>query len=156
MQFADYIKLLRVILDSSLSFDKHVIDVTRSCHYHIHALHHTQPLFTLDTEAKAMAVAIVSGSRLDYHNSLLYGTSQGNINRLLCAEHFGAGCAPWTVNSLDIRCNFHWLPVSYHVTFKLCLITWKTFHTAHPAYLSELITHYLPSRALRSYNTSSD
>ena len=28
MQFADYIKLLRVTLNSTLSFDKHDIDVT--------------------------------------------------------------------------------------------------------------------------------
>ena len=38
VQFADYVKLLRVTLDSTLSFDKHVIDVTRSCHYHIRTL----------------------------------------------------------------------------------------------------------------------
>jgi len=38
--------------------------------------------------------------------------------------------------------------------FKLCLLTWKTLHTARPPYLSELITHYLPPRALRSSNTN--
>jgi len=32
VQFADYVKLLGVTLDSILSFDKHVIAVTRSCH----------------------------------------------------------------------------------------------------------------------------
>jgi len=62
VQFADYIKLLGVTLDLTLqSFDKadkHVIDVTHSCHYHIHALCHIRPLMTLDT-AKAMDVAIV-------------------------------------------------------------------------------------------------
>ena len=79
-QFAEYVKLLGVTLDSTLSFDKHVIKATRSCHYHIRALRHTRPLLTLDT-AKAMAVAIV-GSRLDYCNSVLYGMSQANINRL--------------------------------------------------------------------------
>ena len=38
------------------------------------------PLLTLYT-AKAMAAAIV-GSRLDYCNSVLYGMSQADINRL--------------------------------------------------------------------------
>ena len=77
MEFADNIKLLRVTLDLTLSFDKHVIDDTRSCHYHIRAFRHIRQLLTLDT-VKAMAVAIV-GSRL---NSVLYGMSQTNINRL--------------------------------------------------------------------------
>ena len=62
--------------------------------------------------------------------------------------------APWTVSSLDIRRDLHWLPVSHRITFKLCLLTWKTLHTAHPPYPSELITHYLPPRALRSSNTN--
>jgi len=41
-----------------------------------------------------------------------------------------------------------------NVTFKLCLITSKTLHIAHPPYLSELITHCLPSRDLRFSNTN--
>jgi len=71
VQSADYVKLLDVTLNSTLSFDKHVINVTRSCHYYIYdALRHIQPLLTLDT-AKATADAIVD-SRLDYCNSVLY------------------------------------------------------------------------------------
>ena len=65
VQFADYVKLLRVMLDLTLSFDKHIVDVSRFCHYHIHALHPIQPLLTL-----AMAAAVV-GSRLGYCNSVL-------------------------------------------------------------------------------------
>ena len=45
-------------------------------------------------------------------------------------------------------------PVSHRITFKLCLLTWKTLHTAHPLNLSELVTHYLPSKALHSSNTN--
>ena len=48
MQFADEVKLLGVTLDSTLAFNKHVVDVTRSCHYHIRALRHIRSLFTLD------------------------------------------------------------------------------------------------------------
>jgi len=39
-------------------------------------------------------------------------------------------------------------------TYKLCLTTWKTLHTSQPLYLSELISHYLPHRSLRSSNTN--
>jgi len=60
--------------------------------------------------------------------------------------------APWTVSSLDVRRDLHWLPVSYCATFKLWSTTWKTFHTAHPPYLPELIIHCIPSRALHSFN----
>ena len=96
MQFADDVRLLRVTLDSTLSFDKHVVDVTKSYHYHIGlcALRHIRPLLTLDT-AKAIAVSIV-GRGLDYGNSVLYGMSQANIDRLqptACAKCSGlSGC----------------------------------------------------------------
>jgi len=32
--------------------------------------------------------------------------------------------------------------------------TWKTLHNSQPLYLSELISHYLPSRSLRSSSTN--
>ena len=46
------------------------------------------------------------------------------------------------------------LSSNHRITFKLCLLTWKTLHTAHLPYLSKLITHYLPARALRSSNAN--
>ena len=67
MQFADDVELLGVTLDSTLSINKHVVDVTRSCHHHIRALRRIRPLLTLDV-AKAMTVSIV-GIKLDYCKS---------------------------------------------------------------------------------------
>jgi len=46
------------------------------------------------------------------------------------------------------------LPVGHRITYKLCLTTWKTLHNSQPLYLSELISHYLPHRSLRSSNTN--
>ena len=158
MQFTDAVKLVGVTLDSTLSFDKHIIDVTRSCHYyHIRAMRHIRPLLTLDA-AKAMAVSIV-GCRLDYCNSvgLLYGMSQANIDKLQRVQNILARVvvgAPRTSSSLNIRRDIHWLPVGRRITYKLCLTTWKTLNTFQPLYLSELISHYLPSRSLRSSNTN--
>ena len=96
MQFTDDVKLLRVTLDSTLSINKHVIDVTRLCHYHICALRHIRPLLTLDAN-KAMAVSIV-GSRLDYCNSILYSMSQANIDRLQHSKCSSAGRCRGTVD----------------------------------------------------------
>jgi len=45
VQFTDAIKLLGVTLDSTLSFDKHIIDVTHSCHYHIRTMRFVLTIF---------------------------------------------------------------------------------------------------------------
>ena len=83
-------------------------------------MHHIRPLLTLDA-AKAMAVSIV-GCRLDYCNSVLYGMSQANIDKLQRVQNIlvrvVAG-APWTSRSLNIRRDLHWLPVGHRITYKL-------------------------------------
>jgi len=38
IDFTEYIKLLGMVLDASLTFEKHVLDVVRGCHFHIRAL----------------------------------------------------------------------------------------------------------------------
>ena len=43
--------------------------------------------------------------------------------------------------------------VNYRISYKLSLLSWKALHTAEPSYLSELISHYAPTRTLRSANT---
>ena len=46
------------------------------------------------------------------------------------------------------------VPVGHRITYKLCLTTWKTLNTSQPLYLSELVSHYPPSRSLQSSNTN--
>ena len=43
-----------------------------------------------------------------------------------------------------------WLPVRQRVTYKLAVITYKTNLTKTPAYLSDIIHEYHPTRSLRS------
>ena len=59
--------------NNHLSFNSHVASVTKSCNYHIRSFRHIRSCLT-DDMAKSVAVALVS-SKLDYANSLLYGTS---------------------------------------------------------------------------------
>ena len=74
VNFVDALKLLGVTFDSALTFERHVSNVLKACNYHIRALRHIRSLLSLDS-AEAIGAAIV-GSRLDYCNSVLYGTSE--------------------------------------------------------------------------------
>jgi len=44
----DKLKVLGVVLDSSLTFDQHVRDTVRNCNFHLHALRHIRPSLTSD------------------------------------------------------------------------------------------------------------
>jgi len=83
----------------------------------------TKPRLTLDA-ARAMAVSVV-GSRLDYCNSIPYTTKIDMIQRVQIVLARVVADAPWTISSIRTF-------VTIYITYKLCLITWKTLHTAQP------------------------
>ena len=74
------IKNLGVHLDSTMSFDKQVSETCKACYFHIRALRHIRA--SLTTEASKTIAAAIVGSRLDFCNSLLAGTSVSNLARL--------------------------------------------------------------------------
>ena len=74
---SDSLKLLGVTLDHTMSFNKHVSTVVRTCNFHLSALRHIRSLVS-DTVAQQIACSIV-GSRLDYCNSLLVNCSNRNV-----------------------------------------------------------------------------
>jgi len=76
----DSIKILGVTLACHLSLDKHISSICKYAYYHIRSLRHIRSAIT-DDMARSVASSLVC-SRLDYANSLLFGTTQKNINRL--------------------------------------------------------------------------
>ncbi len=44
-------------------------------------------------------------------------------------------------------------PIKHRINFKILLITYKALNGLAPQYLSELLSHYSPSRPLRSQNS---
>jgi len=52
VKFGDFIKLLGVKLDPSVSMNRHVTELVRSCNYHIRALRHIRPLLTLESTTR--------------------------------------------------------------------------------------------------------
>ena len=74
------IKSLGVIIDSGLTFDDHVIAISKACNFHAWALGHIRHHLTLPV-AQTLACSFV-GSRLHYCNSVLYGAPTSSIAKL--------------------------------------------------------------------------
>ena len=145
------IKKLGVTIDSSLSFDAHVNNTCKASHFHLRALRHVRESISVET-AKTIAVAVV-GSRLDYCNSILVGTSVKNISKLQRVQNSAARIV-LNIKKFDhVRPalkKLHWLPVSERITYKLATLVFKTKLYREPSYLDSLLVDYTPSRALRS------
>jgi len=108
--------------------------------------------------AKSVASSLVC-SRLDYANSLFFGTTQKNINRLQFVQNALAGVVashalPRGTRSSDILQDLHWLPIDQRIEFKLATLTYNILNSSQPADLRSLLNYHTPTRSLRSANTN--
>src|SRR6218665_1466770 len=92
-------------------------------------------------------------SKLNYCNSLLYGTSESNLNKLQRVQNDLARVvlrAPWRCHAPHLLRDLHWLPIRFRITYKVVLMTYKVRHSKEPSYLYSLLHDYIPTRVLRS------
>ena len=151
---SDSIKTLGILLDNRLSFTPHIQSLTKSCNFHIRALRHIRSSLT-DDMAKSIGTSLVT-SRLDYCNSLLYGCSKSNIDKVQRLQNSLArvvtNSRTFNSSSSQLLHDLHWLPIKHRIDFKIALLTFKLLGRQQPSYLSNTITLYNPPRALRSSN----
>ena len=134
-------------MDSKLTFNAHVTALCKACYFHLRSLRHIRRSLT-DDMAKSIAVALVQ-SRLDYCNSLLFGVSQFNLQRV---QNLAARLAlnDWRSPILHLFVKLHWLPIHSRIKFKISSLTFKLLSDNQPANLRSLLTPYAPPRLLRS------
>jgi hypothetical protein len=145
------VKSLGVMIDNKLSFEPYVNYICKTANYHIRALRHIRKCISADT-AKIVASALV-GSRLDYCNALLYGTTMMNIRKLQRVQNLLARTVMQANRRTDIEgllSELHWLPVAARIDYKVALLTYKTLTTNRPNYLADLLSMHVPVRQLRS------
>ena len=138
-----------------MSFDKQVSETCKACYFHIRALRHIRA--SLTTEASKTIAAAIVGSRLDFCNSLLAGTSVSNLARLQRVQNTLARVVTQKTRSCHITpvlFDLHWLPVRHRITFKIATVTYRVLQFQQPSYLASLIPRYVPARALRSSSSS--
>jgi len=148
---ADDIKVLGVLLDRRVTFDKHVSAVARSCNYHAQAIRHIWHLLTMDL-AQMLACSLIL-SRIDYCNAVLHGAPSGTIHKLQRVQNNAARIVhqtPRRSHAYPLLKKLHWLPVEQRISYKLVLLTFKIRQTSAPAYLSQHIRAYSETRSLRS------
>jgi retron-type reverse transcriptase len=148
---SNYVKLLGVTLDNSLTFHKHVNQVSQSCYYHLKALRHIR--HCLDNHTASLIAHALISSRLDYANSVLFGAPHYVTHKLQRIQNSLARIVLQSdsrAHSEPLLRKLHWLPVHSRIRFKLATITYKALSTNTPQYLASRIHYHQPVRSLRS------
>ena len=133
-----------------------VSETCKACYFHIRALRHIRA--SLTTEASKTIAAAIVGSRLDFWNSLLAGTSVSNLARLQRVQNTLARVVaqkPRFCHITPVLSDLHWLPVRHRISFKIATVTCRVLQFQQPSYLASLIPRYVPARALRSSSSLS-
>ncbi|XP_033827891.1 uncharacterized protein LOC117375687, partial [Periophthalmus magnuspinnatus] len=149
------IRNLGVLLDPTLSFEPHVKHITRTAFFHLKNIARLRPSLTF-CAAETLIHAFIT-SRIDYCNSILYGTPSKTLNRLQYIQNSAARLLTHTRSHEHITPvlhKLHWLPVPQRIHFKILLITFKALHNLAPPYLTDLLHHHTPSRSLRSSSSN--
>ncbi len=122
-----------------------VTAVCRAAYFHLKNIRSRKPYLT----HKALLT--------DNCNSLLYGVSDLNTNRLQNIQNCDARIITNTKtydHITPVLRNLHWLPVIYRIQYKILLITYKAITGKAPDYLCSLISIKASARSLRSSKTN--
>ena len=123
----------------------HISKLCASAFYHLYNIGRIRKFLSSDA-TKALVHTFVT-SRVDYCNSLLYGLSAIQINkvqRVLNAAARLVSCAPRYCHVTPFLRELHWLPVRQRINYKILLLTFKTIQGKSPVYLQELISVKMP------------
>ena len=142
---------LGVIFDSTYCLDAHIAKLCRSINFNLYSVGKIRKYLDGPTAEKMINATVTS--RLDYCNSLLYGTKQSHIDRLQICQNNAARIISKR-RKFDhispVLKELHWLPVQHRISYKILLLTYKALNGHAPQYLAALTSKYVPPRPLRS------
>ncbi len=148
------VKNLGVILDSNLSFENHISHVTKTAFFHLRNISKLRNMLSV-SDAEKLVHAFMT-SRLDYCNALLGGCPASSINKLQIVQNAAARVLTRSRkydHITPILQSLHWIPIKFRISYKILLLAYKALNDLAPAYLTNLLSRYNPTRSLRSQNS---
>ena len=139
------LRCLGVILDSCLSMDSHVIQISKVSYLEIRRLGHLRSYLDIN-EAFTLASAFIL-SRLDYCNSLLAGLPNDKLQKLQRIQNSAARLVLGRLkydHAAPMLRELHWLPIKARMEHKLALTCFKSKSGNYPSYISDLLVSTHP------------
>ena len=134
------VKSLGVLLDNKLSMSAFITSIIQACNLQIRNLWFIASKLSLNLKIQLVHSLVLS--KLDYCNSILYGISSKDLQRLQKIQNsavrfiFGKGKKAHVRQLLK---KVHFLPVEYRILFKIALLTYKCVNNLAPSYMKDLI-----------------
>ncbi len=119
--------------------------------YQIRRISRKRKFLNLPT-CNSLVCALVS-PHLDYAKPLYYGLPAHLLDRLQRVQNAAARLVTGAnrfASSKALLKSLHWLPVRARNQYKIAVLVYRCINGCAPSYLCELVTRYVPARALCS------
>jgi hypothetical protein len=135
--------------------EQHVNSVSRSGFTKIRQILVGQIRKYLTVESTRTLINSLVTSKINYCNSLLYGSPKYVLNKLQNVQNTAARVitrTPQNCHITQVLKELHKFPVYIRVEYKLLTYVLKGLQGQAPTYIRNMLDIYIPSRQLRSQN----
>ena len=123
----------------------HVSNIARTCYFELRRLTSIRRFLT--STATATLVSAFAFSRIDYCNSLLFGSTHDVTSNLQRIQNYAAQVILRLQKSSSITTHLkslHWLPVKVRSTYKIACLYYHCHDSTAPSYVADML-HRKPS-----------
>ena len=121
--FKKSVKNLGYTLDCHLTMKAHVSNIARTCYVELRRLASIRRFLTSTATATLVSAFVLS--RIDYYNSLLFGSTHDVTSHLQRIQNYAARVILRLPKSSSITIHLrslHWLPVKVRSTYKIACL----------------------------------
>ena len=150
--FKQSVKNLGFTLDCHLTMNAHVSNIARTCYYELRRLASIRRFLTSTATATLVSAFVLS--RIDYCNSLLFGSTNDVTSHLQWIQNYAARVIFRLPMSSSITIHLkslHWLPVKVRSTYKIACLCYHCHSSTAPSYVTDM----LHKKPLHTRNTRS-
>ena len=142
--FKQSVKNFGLTLDCHLTMNAHVSNIAWTCYFELHRLASIRRFLTSTATATLVSAFVLS--RIDYCNSLLFGSTHDVTSKLQRIQNYAARavfCLPKS-SSITIHLkSLHWLPVKVRSTYKIACLCYHCHSSTAPSYVTGML-HRMP------------
>ena len=139
-------------MDCHLTMNAHVSNIARTCYFELRRLAYIRRFLTSTATATLVSAFVLS--RIDYCNSLLFGSTLDVTSHLQRIQNYAARVILRLPMSSRITIHLkslHWLPVKVRSTYKIACLCYHCHSSTAPSYVTDM----LHKKPLHTRNTRS-
>ena len=152
ISFKQPVKNLGFTLDCHLTMNAHVSNIARTCYFELRRLASIRRFLT--STATTTLVSAFALSRIDYCNSLLFGSTHDVTSHMQRIQKYAARVILRLPKSSSITTHLkslHWFPVKVRSTYKIACLCYHCHSSTAPSYVADM----LHRKSLHTRNTRS-